>query len=69
MTEAELQNRLLERKFNISKSNFYIFIPLIDLVTVSDAILTGRQTRLEIQHLYGNPLSNYFHKTALLNNS
>ena len=37
---------------------------LIDLVTVSDAILTGRQTCLEIQCLYGNPMSNYFHTTS-----
>ena len=28
MTEAELLKRLLERKFNVSKSNFHIFTPL-----------------------------------------
>ena len=37
----------------------------IDLVTVCDAILTGGQTRLDVQRLYGNPMSNYFHKTSL----
>ena len=33
---------------------------------VLEAILTGRQTRLEIQCLYRNPMSNNFHKTSLL---
>ena len=30
---------------------------------------TGRQTHLEIECLYGNPMSNNFHKTSLLKNS
>ena len=38
----------------------------IALITVSDAILTGRQTSFEITLLYGNPMSNNFHKTSLL---
>ena len=41
----------------------------IDLITVLEAILTGRQTRLEVQCLNGNPMSNDFHKTSLLKNS
>ena len=46
----------------------------IDFIAVLEAILTGRQTRreiqcqtrLEIQCLYGNPMSKKFHKTSLL---
>ena len=41
----------------------------IDLITVLEAILTGRQTRLEIQCLYGNAMSNNLHKTSLLKKS
>ena len=56
---------------------FYICkIALISAVTndirpyhVFDAILTGRQTGLEKQCLYGNPMSSNFHKTSLLKNS
>ena len=40
----------------------------IGLITVFDAILTGRQTGLKKQCLYGNPMSNNFHKTSLLKN-
>ena len=39
----------------------------IDLVTVSDAILTGRQTREKLQCLYDNLMSNNYGKTAVLN--
>ena len=42
---------------------------LIDPVTVLEAILMGRQTRLEIQCLYGNPMLNNFYKTSLLKHS
>ena len=38
-------------------------------ITVLEAILTGRQTRLEIQCLYGDPMSHNFHKTSFLKNS
>ena len=50
-----------------SYSNFEIAQPnRIDLVTVFDAILTGRQTHEKLQCLYGNPTSNNFCKTAVL---
>ena len=39
---------------------------LIDLVTVFDAILTSRQMCEKLQCLYENPMSNNFHKTAVL---
>ena len=39
----------------------------MDLVTVSDAILTSRQTGEKLQCLYENLISNNFHKTAVLN--
>ena len=43
-----------------------IFIDL-QVITVLEATLTGRQTRLEITVFdYGNPMSNKFHKTLLL---
>ena len=38
----------------------------IDLVTVFDAILTGRQTCEKLQRLYENLMSNNFRKTAVL---
>ena len=42
-------------------------IPLeIGLITVFDAISTSKQTRLEI--LYGNPMSNDFHKSFQFRN-
>ena len=40
----------------------------IDLVTVFDAILTGRQTREKLLCLYENLMSNNFRKTAVLKN-
>ena len=52
-----LPPRLFSLASRYSSSSF-----AIDFVTVSDAILTGRQTRLDIQRLNGNPMSNYFHK-------
>ena len=42
---------------------------IIGLITVFNAILTSRQTGLKLQCLYGNPMSNNFHKTLLLKNS
>ena len=39
----------------------------IDLVTVFEAILTGRQTCEKLQCLYENLMSNNFHETAVLN--
>ena len=46
-----------------------VFYSIIGLITVFEAILTGRQTGLKQQCLYGNPMSNNFHKTSLLKNS
>ena len=40
---------------------------IIDLVTVFDAILTSRQSHDKLQCLYENLMSNYFHKTVVLN--
>ena len=40
---------------------------IIDLVTVFDAILTSRQSHEKLQCLYENLMSNYFHKTVVLN--
>ena len=47
--------------------NSFNFKPL--MVMVLEDILTGRQARLEIQCLYGNPVSNNCPKTSLLKNS
>ena len=46
----------------------YIFTRIypIDLVTVFDAILTSKQKRQKLLCLYGNLMSNNFHKTAVL---
>ena len=55
----QYRSEISEQRKHIFRITFFS----IDLVTVSDAILTGRQTRLEIQCLYGNPMSNYFHQT------
>ena len=41
-------------------------LPTKDLVTVFDAILTGRQTRKKLQCLYEKLMSNNFHRTAVL---
>jgi len=43
---------------------------IIDLITVLEAILTGRQhaSEITIQCLYGNPMANNFLKTWILNN-
>ena len=40
--------------------------PIVDLVTVFDAILTSRQTREKLQCLYENPMLNNFRITAVL---
>ena len=40
--------------------------PVIDLVTVFDAILTSRQTCEKLQCLYENLMSNNFRKTPVL---
>ena len=42
---------------------------MLGLITVFDAILTGRQTGLIYQCLYGNQMSNNFHNISLLKNS
>ena len=38
----------------------------MDLVTVLEAILTGRQPRESLQSLYDNLISNNFPKTAVI---
>ena len=43
-----------------------LFSLCIDLVTVLEAILTGRQPREKLQCLYENLMSNNFRKTAVL---
>ena len=59
----------------VLKQNSGDIVPLwcsiiyIDLITVLEAILKGRQTRLEIQCLYGNPMSKTSQKTSLMKNS
>ena len=45
---------------------YSVLSPLIDLVTVFDAILTSRQTREKLQCLYENLMSNNFRRTAVL---
>ena len=37
----------------------------IGLITVFDAILTGRQAGAKLQCLYENPMSNNFRKTSV----
>ena len=44
---------------------YSVLSPLIDLVTVFDAILTSRQTREKLQGLYENLMSNNFRRTAV----
>ena len=55
-------------KADFTVGNIYFFYKetYIDLGTVFDAILTSRQTREKLQCLYKNPMSNNFHKTAVL---
>ena len=43
-----------------------VFLALLDLVTVFDAILTSTQTREKLQCLYANPMPNNSHKSAVL---
>ena len=38
----------------------------IGLITVSDAILTGRQSGQKLQCLYGNPMANNFFQNRIL---
>ena len=40
----------------------------IGLITVSDAILTGRQSGQKLQCLYGNPMANNFFQNRILRN-
>ena len=42
------------------------FTDQIGLITVFDAILTGRQVGVKLQCLYENPMSNNFRKTSVL---
>ena len=41
---------------------------LIGLITVSDAILTGRQSGQKLQCLYGNPMAKNFFQNRILRN-
>ena len=50
---------------NAKKSANYSF-GLIDLVTVFNAILTSRQAREKLHHVYENLMSNNFLITAVL---
>ena len=43
------------------------FTYLIGLITVSDAILTGRQSGQKLQCLYGNPMANNFFQNRITN--
>ena len=46
---------------HLSKTNvFYRRPSVIGLITVFDAILTGRQSGQKLQCLYGNPIANNF---------
>ena len=40
----------------------------IGLITVSDAILTGRQSGQKLQCLYGNPMAKNFFQNRILRN-
>ena len=57
----------LEVKFyeNYLTSDFHTNTQLIDLITVLEVILTGRQTRLDIQCLNGNRCQLIFIKLRL----
>ena len=46
----------------------YKWVPanLIGLITVSDAILTGRQSGQKLQCLYGNPMAKNFFQNRIL---
>ena len=44
----------------------YMKAKRIGLITVFDAILTGRQAGVKLQCLYENPMSNNFRKTSVL---
>ena len=47
--------------------NFHsCFYLTIGLITVSDAILTGRQSGQKLQCLYGNPMANNFFQNRIL---
>ena len=41
---------------------------LIGLITVSDVILTGRQSGQKLQCLYGNPMAKNFFQNRILRN-
>ena len=41
---------------------------IIGLITVSDAILTGRQSGQKLQCLYGNPMAKNFFQNRILRN-
>ena len=54
-------------RFLITWSNYrYFCLGSIGLITVSDAILTGRQSGQKLQCLYGNPMANNFFQNRIL---
>ena len=59
-SDTELQN------ISCYRETLKVSVRLIDLVTVSDAILTSWQTCEKLQCLYENLMSNNFRKTAFL---
>ena len=56
----------INRSLQFYQSTLGMKLLSIDLVTVFDAILTGRQTREKLQCLYENLMWNNFRKTAVL---
>ena len=66
--QASVYQQRVKTVKDLSKKKTAIasYSALIDLVTVFDAILTSRQTRVKLQCLYENLTSNNFRKTAVL---
>ena len=50
----------LYSKTCVRKGLLRVFCTTIGLITVFDAILTGRQSGQKLQCLYGNPIANNF---------
>ena len=46
----------------------FVASSVIGLITVSDAILTGRQSGQKLQCLYGNPMAKNFFQNRILRN-
>ena len=50
--------------FTLGSEEETVFCDTIGLITVFDAILTGRQAGVKLQCLYENPMSNNLRKTS-----